>query len=277
MARKALSNTKKKQINMETHAKCMALAIDMYQKEQAKPAGSKKLGLRKVCETVSREYFKSHHVKVSLNHNTLRNLVNGGRTVAEMNAEKSWLTKEEAEEVIKFTIEVAAWGHGLDHRRLKEHVDDICRARYGPEFPKEGVGRRWTSRFVEKHSERLHTYTARPLDNIRGQAVNPETNKRWYNIVEEVQLRGDDGKPIEPECTWAMDESGFQANGGEGWNRIIGAKGKKVQYQQQAGTRENITVLVTIGANGMALNPAIIYAGKGYLVKWKQDNPANAM
>jgi len=194
-----------------------------------------------------------------------------------MNASKSWLTKQEADEVIKFTVEIAAWGHGLDHRRLKEHVDEICRARYGSTFPKEGVGRRWTARFIERHSDQLHVYMARPLDNVRGQAVNPETNEGWYDIVEDIQLRGDDGKAVAPECTWAMDESGFQGNGGEGWARIIGGKGKKVQYQQQAGTRENITVLVTIGANGSALAPAALYAGKGYLVKWKQDNPANAM
>jgi len=73
-----------------------------------------------------------------------------------------------------------------------------------------------------------------------------------------------------------MDESGFQANGNEGGTKIIGAKGKKIQYQQQAGTRENITVLVTIGAHGAALPPAVLYAGKGYMVKWRQDNPANA-
>ncbi|KAF8963851.1 hypothetical protein BDZ97DRAFT_1661083 [Flammula alnicola] len=249
----------------------------MYQEEQKKAAGDKRLGLRKVCDAVEKEYFKEKKIKVSLNHNTLRNLVNGGRTMLEMNRSKSWLSKEEAEEVISFAVEIAAWGHGLDHQRLKEHVDEICRARYGSKFPKEGVGRKWTSRFMEKHSDRLHMYTARPLDNVRGQAVNPVTNELWYDVVEEIQLRGDDGQPVAPECTWAMDESGFQANGGEGWSRIIGAKGKKVQYQQQAGTRENITVLVTIGANGMALVPAVLYAGKGYLVKWKQDNPANAM
>lgn len=107
---------------------------------------------------------------------------------------------------------------------------------------------------------------------MQGQAVNLETNKEWYDIVEDIQLHGDNRKAVAPECTWAMDESGFQGNGEEGWARIIGGKGKKVQYQQQASTRENITVLVMIGANGSAL-----YAGKGYLVKWKQDNSANAM
>ena len=94
----------------------MACAVAMYEDERAKPVEVKKLSLRAVCEAVQKEYFKSDGVMVSLNHNTLWNLVNGGRTLLEMNASKSWLTKQEADEVIKFTVEIAAWGHGLDHR-----------------------------------------------------------------------------------------------------------------------------------------------------------------
>ena len=119
-------------------------------------------------------------------------------------------------------------------------------------------------------------YTAKSLDTAQGQAVNEHTNRLWFDVVEEVQLWGDDGKPIAPECTWAMDENSFQANGGEGFECVIGAKGKKVQYQQQAGTRENITVLLTIGASGVVLPPVALYSGKRYLIKWQQENPVKA-
>jgi hypothetical protein len=271
MARKALSSTKKKQNVQEDHTKCMARAVERYQQEQEKTQKSgteKKLGLRKICAIVEKEFFAETKRVVSLNHNTLRNLANGGMILSQFNAEKSWLVKEEAEEVINYAIELASVGWGLDHRRLKEHVDEICRARLGSRFPASGVGQRWTHRFVLKHSDRLHVYTARALDTKRGKAVNETTVAKWHDIVEEVQLRGDDGKPVSDECTWAADESGFQANGGEGWGKVIGATGKEVQYQQQAGSRENMTVILTIGANGTALPPAVIFAGKGYLVKW---------
>ena len=252
----------------------MALAIEKYHEEKAKLKG---LGLRKICEEAKKEYFKQKGITVKLNHNTLWNHVNG-RTVsrAVFNREKSWLTLDETSEVIAYIIETAEMGFGLDQLRLKEHVDEICRARYGSTFPDKGVGRCWTGRFVSRNSDRLHRYTARPLHDVRGKAANPEMKKCWYNIVDDVQMHGDDGLPIAPECTWAMDEVGFQANGDEGVAKIIGAKGKKVQYQQQSGTRENITVLATVGGDGSALPPAVLYAGKGYMVKWKQENPANA-
>ena len=164
----------------------------------------------------------------------------------------------------------------FSYRCLKEHANKICHARLSTKFPENGVGVQWPHRFIEKHSDKLHMYTAKSLDTARDQAVNEHMNGLWFDMIEEVQLRGDDGEPIAPECTWAMDESGFQANGGEGFEHVIGAKGKKVQYQQQAGTRENITVLLTIGASRVVLPPVVLYSGKGYLVKWQQENPVKA-
>ncbi|KAF5348174.1 hypothetical protein D9756_010739 [Leucocoprinus leucothites] len=124
------------------------------------------------------------------------------------NAERRWLSDEEEEVVIHYTQELAKMGFGLDHRCLKEHVDEICRTQYGSKFPEAGVRKNWTYHFVGR-------YTA-----------NPATHKEYFDLVEEVQLQGDNGGPIAPECTWAMDESGFQANGAEGagGQKIIGPK-----------------------------------------------------
>lgn len=195
------------------------------------------------------------------------------------NAERSWLLEVEVDEVIKYSIEVSEMGFGLDHWRLKEHVDEIARVQHGKKFPRRGIGKNWTQQFIEKNSDRIQMYKGRPLDTQQGQAANEIMHEQYSDLVEEVQLHGDDGLPVTPECTWAMDESGFQANGeeGVGWQKIIGKAGKKIQYQQQRGTQENITVLVTIGANGSTLPPAVLYAGEGYLVKWKQENPVDAL
>ncbi|KIL55910.1 hypothetical protein M378DRAFT_188629 [Amanita muscaria Koide BX008] len=277
MARKALSQTKKAQVSREERDKLMKLAVIRYQQELAKPDGEKRDGLRTICRKVADEHFLKTKHRIPLNHNTLLNLVNGGRTKAQANFEdKSWITHEETEEVIRFAVEIANWGIPLSQRRLKEHVDHILRARLGSKFPEGGVGRNWTQQFLEKHSERLHVYSATPLDTARGQAVNETSNEMHFDLVEEVQLRGDNGKPIAPECTYAMDKIGFQPNGDEGFEKVIGATGKKLQYKQQKGTRENTTVLVTVGGHGKALNPAVIFKGKAHRVRWLQDNPSNA-
>ncbi|KAF6745207.1 hypothetical protein DFP72DRAFT_766826, partial [Ephemerocybe angulata] len=108
-----------------------------------------------VCDEIEAEYYAEKKKKISLSHGTLRNLVNGGTTIQEFNAEKSHLTPEETEQVIKIVLELASWGHPFSYIRLKEYVDQILRARLGAKFPAKGVGVNWARRFRDRHADRL--------------------------------------------------------------------------------------------------------------------------
>jgi hypothetical protein len=80
---------------------------------------------------------------------------------------------------------------------------------------------------------------------------------------------------IEEECTYGSDEIG--CNPAEGRKeRVMGSRKPGPQYQQRDGNRENVTVIVTICADGTSTPPAVIFKGQGYQVKWKQNNPADA-
>jgi hypothetical protein len=60
----------------------------------------------------------------------------GGRNREEANEHRRWLTSIEEDIIVTFTIEMGARGFPLSHRRLKEHVDRIARARLGStKFP----------------------------------------------------------------------------------------------------------------------------------------------
>ncbi|KAJ7020879.1 hypothetical protein C8F04DRAFT_883046, partial [Mycena alexandri] len=130
-------------------------AVALYHAEQARILAPKerRKGLRRICEGVEAE----SNYMVKLAHATIGRLVKGGRTLAESNAAKGWLLEEEVEVVIGYALDIAARGFPLSHHRLKECVDDICRARLGDEFPGDGVGINWTQRFCKKYSDRLQT------------------------------------------------------------------------------------------------------------------------
>ena len=83
MARKALSQTKKAQVNREERDKVMKLAVMRYQHELAKPDGKKRHGLRTVCQLVADEHFLKTKHQIPLNYRTSLNLINGGRTKAQ--------------------------------------------------------------------------------------------------------------------------------------------------------------------------------------------------
>ncbi|KAF9225954.1 hypothetical protein BS17DRAFT_794755 [Gyrodon lividus] len=66
---------------------------------------------------------------------------------------------------------------------------------------------------------------------------------------------------IAKDCIWAADKTGFQPGSGCR-QRVIGPVQRKMQYQQWDGNHENITVMVTICADGGSIAPTIIYKGK---------------
>jgi hypothetical protein len=122
-----------------------------------------------------------------------------------------------------------------------------------------------------KHSDSLNTYWSRPLDSARGRAVNENTNDAWYNIYNHTKTEHN----VPDELVYGADESGFLPGGGN-TQRVIGGKGKKVQHQQRSGDRENITVILTICADGTYLSPVVIYKGSAFQTKWTQENPLGA-
>lgn len=271
MVGRALSETKKKQIISEAREHLRARALEAYRAELAKPAGKKRRGARQVAADYVALYKQETGRSINLDYSWLCRKVVGGRTRVESNASRSWLTKEETDVVINYTIESAARGFPLSHRRLMEHVNQILQARLGDAFPNTGVGKKWSHRFVEKYSDRLRTSWSTPLESKRGRAVNEHTVKLFYNIIEELSNKYD----IEPQNIYGADEIGTNPFSGER-ERVIGGKGAGPHYQQRDGNRENITVIVTICADGTSTPPAVIFKGQAFQVKWKQDNPANA-
>lgn len=270
MGRKAKSETKKQQEASIIKDELMILAVSMYLESQEKVPEERK-SLRGVCTEVEELHRKLTGDTVKLNHETLRSRAKGGRSIREANAAKSHLYPEEAEMVIENALELAARGFPLSPRRLREHANEILQARLGSEFPEGGVGVQWPYRFIEKHDDRLRMTWSRSLHTNRGRAVNPVTNEEYFDLLGSTIGRYD----IEQDCTWATDETGIQPESGEK-ERVIGKAGEKTQYQQRGGSKENMTVIVTICADGTSIAPAVVFKGKGYSTSWKQDNPLNA-
>jgi hypothetical protein len=108
------------------------------------------------------------------------------------------------------------------------------------------------------------------LEGARARAANSTNNKEWFELL------GTHIENIDPDCIWAADETGIQT-GNAIHERVIGKKKKYgVQHQTCEGTRENITVIVNIAADGSSVPPAVIYKGQAFLASWEQDNPLKA-
>ena len=271
MPGRAKSDTKKAQLLRKAHDDLMAQAVAAYCTELKKPLGLKQRGARTICKDFESLNRQATGTDIKLSYSTLMRLAAGGKTKAQSNAEKSWLSDAEVEVVIAYIGEIGNRGFPQSHKRLKEHVNAICRARLGELFPIGGVGINWTDCFVEKHSEAIKMSWSQPLETKRGRAVNPFTKEAFYELLGDTVRKYD----ITEDRTWGVDEIGIQGSMGMP-ERVMVAQKLGPQYQQRDGDRENITVLETICADGTTIPPAVIYKGAAYQVKWAQDNPANA-
>ena len=211
-------------------------------------------------------------MNIKLSSCTLIRGADGGRSQAEANAARSWLTDNETEVIIEYIGEVGNQGFLLSHHRLKEHVDKILWARLGKTFLAGGVGKQWTNHFAEKNLSKVKMLWSTPLESKRRCAVNPHTNDAWFSLLPQTIM--DYG--VEAECTYGTYE--IRCNPAEGQKEhVMGSLKPGPQYQQCDGNRENITIIMTVYADGTSSPPAVIFKGQGYQVKWKQDNPANAV
>lgn len=250
----------------------MQRAIEIYTEEQTNPNPR---GLNKICAQVESECLETSRKVVKITKSSLHRRIHGGRSHMDAGEDRRWLNDVETEAVLEDIIRNAARGFPPSHGRIKEHVDEIARARHGSSFPEKGVGQNWTHRFTSDHNDRIGVYWSKALDKSRARAVNPYTKAGYFAILEEV-TRGNGGEDCIPdELKYGVDESGFQ-NGVGQRERVFGAKGKKTQHQQRSGDRENITVIVTICGDGTSTAPAVIFKGEGFQASWKQNNPANA-
>jgi hypothetical protein len=52
----------------------------------------------------------------------------------------------------------------------------------------------------------------------------------------------------------------------------VGQHRTKVQHSQGGASRENVTAIVTICADGTTLRPTIIFKGVQFMKKWAENN-----
>ena len=101
--------------------------------------------------------------------------------------------------------------------------------------------------------------------------MNPEAKKKWFELVEEFVVKAG----IRPEDLYAMDETGCPPSD-QGTEHVMGARGTRTQHKQGGANRENVTILITICADGTKLRPTIIFKGQNFMSKWGQDNVSKA-
>lgn len=200
---------------------------------------------------------------------TLRRRIRGGRSQIQRAEAASHLNQSESNILVEFLLQQADRGFPLTRDGVYRHALEIARVR-NPDL--HGFSPNWADRFLERHADQLNTKWTHNLESARAAAANPVVIEHWYALLK-AQL---DEYNFLPGDMYGFDESGFPFGTGQKV-KVIARKGTKCQQVQRDGNRENVTVMVTICADGTDdVPPTIIFKGKNFNKKWAKNNPLKA-
>lgn len=257
MARTALSQLQRSGItraDLDTRKK---QAVEAYKKELLKPIQE-----RRGAEKIAAEYGPG------ISRTTVWRLAKKGtKTELEAQDAKNMMSRACRMLLHDWILELHDRALPVGRDLMKKKAKAILRATVDPMHP--GVSDSWIDRFYASpmcHDIATHWTSSLPKDRAR--AVNPNTVKSWFDMIErEIVIPG-----IPPENICGFDETNF-LEGQAHKTRVAGRRGSKNTYQRQGGSRKSCTVMVTICADGTTLTPTVIFKGTKLLKRWGAINP----
>jgi hypothetical protein len=166
-------------------------------------------------------------------------------------------------------LELVRYIEGLANRGLPPTREMI--RNFASAVAKDACSDRWVSQFLERNKAHLTSKWTTRMDRNRHQADFEERYSMYFDLLyQKIQQYNIDTRHI-----YNMDEKGFLVGITTRSKRVFSKQlweRKEVTEALQDGSREWITLLACICADGSALEPAIIYEGKGALQSLWVDN-----
>lgn len=116
-----------------------AQAVEAYITEQQCTDSVRLRGARVIAEEWEGRWKRQNKYELQISKDYIIRHTAGSRTCKETATERRLFRPEEEDIIINDVVDCGDHGWPLSHRRLREHMDEILRARLGSDF--EGVGR----------------------------------------------------------------------------------------------------------------------------------------
>jgi hypothetical protein len=125
----------------------------------------------------------------------------------------------------------------------------------------EPVSESWVTRFLHRNSSHLILKWTTGIDALRHKADSPFKYKLYFDLLHDKMREHD----VQPQHSYNMDEKGFMM-GITGRSKRVFSKRQwernQVRDTLQDGSREWVTLLAAICADGGVLPPGLIYQSK---------------
>ena len=206
-----------------------------------------------------------------VNKHTVRcRVLSVGLSLSEFNASKQKLTPAEEEVLVVSILKASQHGFPPTHHQIAMEANHIQSTRLDQSY--QPVGKKWVDEFICHHNKVIKTHWSAPRSTLCAKSANPQA---IYNFLTDLVKREVVDNDVPPELLYQIDETSAPQQLGIKL-RVVGPRESRRQHLQESGTKENIMILITICADGMALPPTIIFKNKGLPEDIHHDNVAKA-
>ena len=165
------------------------------------------------------------------------------------------LTSAEEAAIVRHVLDLDLRGFPPTKALLRHMADKLLEARGG-----QPTGIRWPDNFIKRTPE-LKTKWTRRYDRQRALTEDPQIIGTWFDLVQATRIK----YGILDADTYNFDETGFMMGVISSQLVVTGSHQRGKPKLIQPGGRTWATVIQGVGAEGTAIPPYIIFAGKTHL------------
>lgn len=223
-----------------------------------------------LLSAASADYYAGNYTSIraaatayGLIHTTLMRRM-GGTSKARPNAHENQqlLSKTQEDCLVDWILTCEACNMPLSHAQTRKMASLLSTTAGGSPI----IGINWLTRFLQRHPI-LSTKLAIRIDNLRIQGTTPmiihEHLERYKVLRDRWNIRAED--------TYNMDETGLNL-GVCGNQYHIGKSSTKKALKRTPENREWVTIIETVSAAGILLQPLVIFKGKRLQNTWFGDD-----
>lgn len=195
---------------------------------------------------------------------TLQDRIKGHESRVVRRHHRHKFSEPEEKSMEEWLLSMDSRGFALTHAMCRDMANLLLRAREAtPSETTPKVGKNWVTDFIKRHDS-LASHLSRRYNYERALSEDPKLIKGWFDLVQNtIQKYG-----IIPADIWNFDETGFAMGVTSSQYIICSAEYHGKRKVLQAGSREWVTVVEAINAEGGILPPYLILKGKVFLERW---------
>jgi len=192
----------------------------------------------------------------------LRRRLKGIPSISNISPKSRKLSDLEEQTIAEYILDLDSRGFPPRLLSVEEMANQLLAKR-----EEQPVGKRWAFNFVKRHPQ-LQMRSFRKYDYKRAKCEDPALIRQWFLLVENTIAKYGIGS----NDLYNFDETGFLMGIIGSGMVVTGAERRGNPKSIQPGSREWVTAIQAINAEGWAIPPFIIVAGQYHLATWYQDH-----